>query len=221
VGVHFQLEPGWHIYWINPGDAGQPPNVQWVLPAGWIAGAIEWPAPERLANAAGVDYGYNGEATLLTKVKVPATARLGPADLNADLHWLVCKEMCVPQKGQAKLSLRVAPKAVPDQTGKQRIADIRAKLPKTLPAEWKANVLVSPKNFLLNFMPGTKVEKAEFFPSEMQVIENASPQKLSSTSTRAQLSLDKGDAAAKATALKGVLVLNGTDAYTLNVPIKR
>src|SRR3954470_12069322 len=72
VGIHFQLEPGWHIYWMNPGDAGQPPSVQWALPAGWSAGAIEWPAPERLTNAAGVDYGYNGEATLLTKVKVPA-----------------------------------------------------------------------------------------------------------------------------------------------------
>ena len=20
LGVHFSLEPGWHIYWINPGD---------------------------------------------------------------------------------------------------------------------------------------------------------------------------------------------------------
>jgi DsbC/DsbD-like thiol-disulfide interchange protein len=221
VGVHFQLEPGWHISWMNPGDAGQPPNVQWVLPAGWASGAIEWPAPVRLSNPAGVDYGYNGEAILLTKVKVPATARPGSADLNADLRWLVCKEMCVPQKGQAKLTLHVAPKAAPDPNGKQRIGDTRAKLPKTLPADWKANVLSNPKNFLLNFMPGAKVEKAEFFPAEPQVIENAATQKLSSTSTRAQLSLDKGEAAAKATALRGVLVLNSTDAYALNIPIKR
>jgi hypothetical protein len=70
-------------------------------------------------------------------------------------------------------------------------------------------------------MPGTKVDKAEFFPADQQVIQNAAPQKLSSTSTRAQLSLDKGEAAAKATALKGVLVLNSTDAYALSIPIKR
>jgi DsbC/DsbD-like thiol-disulfide interchange protein len=221
VGIHFQLEPGWHIYWMNPGDAGLPPTVQWALPTGWTAGAIEWPAPERLTNAAGVDYGYNGEATLLTKVKVPPTAKPGSADLNADLKWLVCKEQCVPQNAHAKLTVQVAPKAVPDSNGKQQIAATRAKLPKTLPADWKANVLSNPRNFLLNFMPGAKVEKAEFFPAEPQVIENAAPQKLSSTSTRAQLSLDKSDAAAKASALKGVLVLNGTDAYSLNIPIKR
>lgn len=221
VGIHFQLEPGWHIYWMNPGDAGQPPSVQWALPAGWSAGAIEWPAPERLTNPAGVDYGYNGEATLLTKVKVPATAKPGAADLNADMKWLVCKEQCVPQKGQAKLSVQVGAKAAPDANGKQQIAATRAKLPKTFPADWKANVLSNPKNFLLNFMPGAKIEKADFFPAEPQVIENASLQKLSSTSTRAQLALDKADGAAKATALKGVLVLNDTDAYLLNIPIKR
>lgn len=221
VGIHFQLEPGWHIYWMNPGDAGQPPSIKWALPAGWTAGAIEWPAPERLTNPAGVDYGYNGEATLLTKVKVPATMKTGAFDVHADLRWLVCKEMCIPQKGQAKLSLRVAPKAAPDPDGKQKVADTRARLPRIMPAEWKVNVLSNPKNFLLNFRPGTKVDKAEFFPAEPQVIENAAPQKLSSTSTRAQLSLDKGDAAATATALKGVLVLNSTDAYALNIPIKR
>ena len=221
LGIHFQLESGWHIYWMNPGDAGQPPNVQWALPAGWTAAPIEWPAPQRLANPAGVDYGYNDEVTLLTKMRVPPNATTGAVDVNANLRWLVCKEMCVPQNGQAKLTLHIAPKAVPDTIGKQQIADTRAKLPKTLPSEWKANVLSNPKSFLLNFMPGAKVDKAEFFPAELQVIENAAPQKLSSTSTRAQLSLDKGDAAAKATALKGVLVLNSTDAYALNIPIKR
>jgi thiol:disulfide interchange protein DsbD len=221
LGIHFRLEPGWHIYWLNPGDAGQPPSVQWSLPAGWTAGALNWPAPERLTNPAGVDYGYNGETTLMTRVKVPATARPGSADLKADLRWLVCREQCVPQKGQAKLGLHVATKSVPDVNGKQQIAATRARLPKPLPQDWKTNVIAKPTQFVLNFMPGFKVEKADFFPAEPQIIANAAPQKLSSTSSRAQLALDKADAAAKATVLKGVLVVNGTDAWALNIPIKK
>jgi DsbC/DsbD-like thiol-disulfide interchange protein len=221
VGILFQLPPGWHIYWINPGDSGQPPNVQWALPAGWTAGTIEWPAPERLSNPAGVDYGYTGEVTLLSKVKVPETATPGVAELRADLYWLICKEMCVSQKGQARLTLAVGGKPAPNPYGRQKIVATQAKLPKALPADWKVNVLSNPRQFLLNFMPGVKVEKAEFFPADPQVIENASAQKLSATSTRAQLSLDKGEAAKKTAALKGVLVLNGTDVYTVNVPIKR
>src|SRR5215469_1213783 len=34
LGVHFTLEKGWHIYWINPGDSGQPPSFKWILPPG-------------------------------------------------------------------------------------------------------------------------------------------------------------------------------------------
>ncbi len=221
VGVHFKLAPGWHIYWLNPGDSGQPPSVHWGLPSAWTASSTEWPAPERLTNPAGVDYGYKDEVILLTRLKVPATAKPGSAPINADLTWLICREQCIPQKGSAHLNLNVAPKPAPDPNGKAQIAATRAKLPKPILAEWKANVLSNPRQFLLNFMAGTKVEKAEFFPAEQQVIENAAPQKLSSTSVRAQLALTKADGASKATALKGVLVLNGTDAYAVNLPLKK
>ena len=220
VGIQFQLEPGWHIYWMNPGDAGQPPSVQWTLPAGWAAGPVEWPAPFRLTNAAGVDYGYEGQATLLTKLKVPATAKPGPANLHADVKWLVCKEQCVPQKTQAQLNLNIASKTAADPDAKAQFTAARSKLPKAIPADWKANVLANPRQLLLNLMPGAKVDQAVFFPSEPQVIENASPQKLSSTSVRAQLALDRVTGAKKPAALKGVLILNGAEAYNVNLPIK-
>ena len=28
------LEPGWHVYWQNPGDSGEPPQIHWALPEG-------------------------------------------------------------------------------------------------------------------------------------------------------------------------------------------
>ncbi len=220
VGIQFQIEPGWHIYWMNPGDAGQPPSVQWALPAGWSASALEWPAPFRLTNAAGVDYGYEGQATLLTKLKIPAKARPGPANLHADVKWLVCKEQCIPQKTQAQLNLNVAAKSVVDPETKAQITAARSKLPKAIPGEWKANVLTNPRQFLLNFMPGAKIEQAVFFPAEPQVIDNAAPQKLSATSVRAQLALDKVTGVKKPAILKGVLVLDGAEAYNVNLPIK-
>src|SRR6478609_5887049 len=52
LGIHFILEPGWHIYWINPGDSGQPPSFQWQLPSGFTAGEIQWPRPERMQSSA-------------------------------------------------------------------------------------------------------------------------------------------------------------------------
>jgi len=29
IGILFRLDEGWHIYWQNPGDSGEPPQVQW------------------------------------------------------------------------------------------------------------------------------------------------------------------------------------------------
>src|ERR1700682_3563826 len=67
-GLHFQLEKGWHIYWVNPGDSGQPPRVEWHLPEGLSAGEIEWPAPRRLGTSSIVDYGYEDAVVLLVAV---------------------------------------------------------------------------------------------------------------------------------------------------------
>ncbi len=30
LGLYFKLEPGWHIYWKNAGDSGEPPRRQSV-----------------------------------------------------------------------------------------------------------------------------------------------------------------------------------------------
>ena len=27
AGLYFKLESGWHVYWKNPGDAGEPPHA--------------------------------------------------------------------------------------------------------------------------------------------------------------------------------------------------
>lgn len=222
IGIHFQLEPGWHIYWVNPGDSGEPAKVQWSLSPGWTAGPIEWPAPHRMTNPAGVDYGYDGQPTLLTRVKIGSQTKLGSINyLVANLRWLVCKEMCVSQKGTAKTTIQVATTAAPDENGKPIVDAARAQLPKPLPAEWKTNVMKNPSQWLLNFRPGFKVNDAAFYPLEPQVIENAAPQKLSSTSMRAQLALKKDTGGNAPDRLKGVLVVNGTDAYNIDLPLKK
>ncbi len=220
VGIHFQLEPGWHIYWQNPGDSGEPLKAEWRFPYGYSAGPIEWPAPERMTNIAGVDYGYENEVTLLTRLKVPESARTGATFLTATLRWLICKNMCMEQKNEASLTVHVGDKVIPAEPAvSQLFAAAKAKLPKSLPAEWKANAMSNSPQLLLNFRPGMKVNDAEFFPVDKQVIENAAPQKLSSTSTRAQLSLKKDLTGPKPARLKGVLVLNKTDAYNVDLPL--
>lgn len=74
LGLHFQLENGWHIYWVNPGDSGEPPLVKWQLPAGVKADEIEWPTPRRLGTSSIVDFGYEDDVMLLVPLRAGAAA---------------------------------------------------------------------------------------------------------------------------------------------------
>src|SRR3984893_9549481 len=98
-GLNFQLEKGWHIYWVNPGDSGQPPRVEWHLPAGLRSGEIEWPAPWRLGTSTIVDFVYEDAVMLLVPVSAPSNLpAILSAQLGADLKVLVCREICIPGK---------------------------------------------------------------------------------------------------------------------------
>ena len=77
LGLHFQLEPGWHVYWKNPGDSGQAPRIHWTSPVGVDAGEIDWPAPDRLTAGPLVDFGYEGDVLLPISLGVPPGASNG------------------------------------------------------------------------------------------------------------------------------------------------
>ncbi len=50
LGFQVELEPGWHLYWVNPGDAGLAPNARWTLPEGFTAGPLRHPVPKKAAR---------------------------------------------------------------------------------------------------------------------------------------------------------------------------
>ncbi|HKU54437.1 MAG TPA: protein-disulfide reductase DsbD domain-containing protein, partial [Rhizomicrobium sp.] len=74
VALEEKIAPRWHTYWKNPGDAGAPTEIQWTLPPGWKADAIQWPRPKRLAVGPLMDYGYEGTPWFLIKLTAPADA---------------------------------------------------------------------------------------------------------------------------------------------------
>src|SRR5258706_15479344 len=43
AGLQMRMPSGWHTYWRNSGDSGGPTEIEWQLPPGITAGAIQWP----------------------------------------------------------------------------------------------------------------------------------------------------------------------------------
>ncbi|MBU4433966.1 MAG: thiol:disulfide interchange protein, partial [Alphaproteobacteria bacterium] len=71
VALRQKIQPGWHTYWRNPGDAGDATKIVWTLPTGWTAGDIVWPTPEKSRVGPLLDYAYTGQVLLPVPITVP------------------------------------------------------------------------------------------------------------------------------------------------------
>ena len=99
LGLHFKLAKGWHIYWSNPGAAGEPPKLDLTLPTGAKASDLAFPTPERVRQSDEVmSYAYLGEVLLPFTVTPPAG--LTAFQVKAKASWLICEKICVPEQGE-------------------------------------------------------------------------------------------------------------------------
>jgi len=84
VALELDIRDGWHTYWRNPGDSGEPTKLAWVLPPGFSAGDIVWTTPHRFEIAPLVNYGYAKHAVHLVQLTAPKDLKAGtPAALTA------------------------------------------------------------------------------------------------------------------------------------------
>lgn len=94
MGLHFDLEPGWKIYWRNPGEAGLPPEPNWSASENVAGVDMEWPAPHRFVAFGIESIGYSDEVVFPLTMQpddpeAPITAR-------AAVDFLICEEICIP-----------------------------------------------------------------------------------------------------------------------------
>ncbi len=225
LGLRFQLEKGWHIYWVNPGDSGEPPRVEWQLPAGFTAGAMEWPTPRRLESASIVDYGYEDAVLLIVPLHAAASlAAQKPVRLGAQVRLLVCShEICIPGKAELTLTLPIKSQApATDAPTAELFAATHKSLPRPAPGNWRFSVADANDSFVLTANVGHQITQAVFFPLAESQIENAAPQKLLAEKAGFRLTLRKSDRLLKPIKrLKGVLVLSGDRAFLIDVPISK
>jgi len=215
VSVAFEqvIRPKWHTYWLNPGDVGQPTTLSWSLPAGWKAGALEWPYPMRLPVGPFMDYGYEGKVWILTTLTAPADATPGTAiTLNAKASWLVCKEICIPEDAELALPLKIgAPVKVPTTVAAFTAA--RARLP--VPSPWAMRYALSPTLELYVAARALAIARpmsAEFFPFATGVVIAPAAQTMGFASNGLVLRMTPGKFfSKKGGALEGVLVLTSAD----------
>ena len=182
VGLKLRMSDQWHTYWKNPGDSGLPTRIQWILPEGWKAGEIQWPYPRPLPVGPLMNYGYEDEVVLLTELTAPASAKPGSYAVKAKADWLVCKDVCIPEKGELDLVLPVAAgEPASNPRFQAHIERARNMLPVDAPG-WKFDSAIAGGKLVVRLAPPAGAAaipvKIAFFPEREQLIEPAAPQRV-------------------------------------------
>lgn len=181
VGLHQDITPGWHTYWRNPGDSGEPTRIHLSLPDGWQAGGIVWPAPKPYPLGPLTNYGYSDEVTLPVPVTVPDGAAPGPLTIQAEATWLVCEEICIPEEGSFTLELEVGESRI-DRAGARLVETALQRAPEPAPGGVKAGLDRRGDRLVLTLAGGPfseasgTIREPAFFPYEGGVIDHAAPQ---------------------------------------------
>jgi thiol:disulfide interchange protein len=220
VGLHFTLDKGWHVYWVNAGDSGEPPSIKWTLPAGITAGAMQFPAPRRLPLGPLMDFGYEDEVLFPITLNAASTLKAPATDeLTARVNWLVCREVCIPGKADLALPLQVTSAQGPTDPDRQALFDrFQRRLPQPLPSSAQALFAATPSGFTLA-LKGHNTSSAEFFPLDQTQIANAAPQPVRIVDGAVEISLKKDENfRAQLAQLNGVLVLGDGTAYEIHAP---
>ena len=219
LGLRFILDPGWHIYWVNPGDSGGPPAAFWQPGAGLTPGDLEWPAPARIPSGPLVNYGYFGDVVLPFPIR--AGARTADGTLGATLAWMVCRDICVAGKGRLAISFPLAGDAAAAVPAWKTMSDDgRARVPRPPPAAWRVQVEEAGDAWLLTVSTGRREAGGVFFPIDGGVIDEPAPQHPEPTDGGLRLRLEKSDALTTVPAvLRGVLTLESGASHELALPL--
>jgi len=102
IGIKMDMQKNWHTYWKNPGDSGGPIKVKWNLPENVTIKGPLWPTPELLPYPPLMTYGYKDFVIFPYIVSYTDINNLG--FVGADIDFLICDDVCVPEKANINTS---------------------------------------------------------------------------------------------------------------------
>tara|TARA_R110002094_G_scaffold96134_8_gene96863 strand:- start:3290 stop:5392 length:2103 start_codon:yes stop_codon:yes gene_type:complete len=214
AALKMDLDPGWHVYWRNAGDAGLPPQLVHrntsSIPGGAIGDFI-WPVPHLLPVVEGeiMDYGYSDQVILPFSLMIPANAS-GVVQLDVLADYLICEDICIPESADVSLALNVGD-AMPNPMHGTMISDWIVKAPTAFAGEARLDTSATPWKLSLRGAPGlTRDASLRFFPFAHE-ISHPADQPASFGTDGATLSLTPASTDMPEGPLDGVLVIEQID----------
>ena len=77
VALHLHSDPGWHTYWVNPGDTGTPIHLFFKVSHGVKVQKVLFPIPERQQTGPLIAFGYSHLLLLPIELKLDQDLAVG------------------------------------------------------------------------------------------------------------------------------------------------
>ena len=170
IGVLFKIEPGWHIYWKNPGDSGQATKIEWQLPESWKTSELLWPYPHRYFEKGGIKtYAYSDEVLLFADLIIPPIVPEKDIELQfgANVSFLVCKDRCVP--GKQSLNKKINLSLSAPESPSANYKDFH-RFEKLVPYAFKLEYEILKTNDKIIFKLPNTISKSNFFDSNSNAV---------------------------------------------------
>ncbi|MEM8484950.1 MAG: thioredoxin family protein [Bacteroidota bacterium] len=228
LGLHLEMDPGWHSYWLNPGDSGEPTEIVWDLPATFSTDAIQWPIPHKIDLPPLRTYGYENEVTLLTAITPPADLATGSKiEITATVYWLICEEICLPAEEAVSIQLPVEAATPTSSADAPLFNTARNQLPVS-DESWDVAATSTTGSYVLRVVPPSAFEgnweDVHFFSSAQSVVEHAAPQPVTRDGNAYLIGLQQSEYAGGLTEqLTGVLINKSADntlALAVDIPVQ-
>ena len=203
IGIRMDMQKHWHTYWKNPGDSGGPLKVKWQVPVEYNIDDVQWPAPELIPYPPLMTYGYEDFVIFPFKVDISASQSLDY--INADIDFLICEDICVPEQAIINTSFQ-------DLIIDNRLDDWVLKVPNvTLPviSSQKDNILE------LRFSFNETIEDIYFYIEEKDIVLYSNEQKLIKEENNWLLQVFIEDDPDFNKVINGVISINN-DSYIIN-----
>ena len=143
IGLEFKLEPGWKIYWRQPGDSGLPPELDFSSSKNLSSYEIKWPYPIKELEAANILTNIYKDNVIIP-LKISVIDKSKTLYLDAALSFQVCKDICIPL--ETSLFLKLYPGKSEPTNNLHRIELALSKVPKDYSKSGIKNISISKKS---------------------------------------------------------------------------
>lgn len=218
LGVRFQMDDGWHIYWRNPGGSGSPPQFSWTLAPTLEVGGVEWPLPSRIVTDGVVSYGY--ERDVLLPFPAKRTRPQAAATIGVAVDYVICHDVCVKELASAALYLPGTGTTRPTADGAALFVRAASLLPESAPLSWKPSARATDEEIVLHLTARGLRGPVEFLPFANGLIDDGAPQRRVVANGAVTLFLRKSPYYARPpSTLDGLVVVGNARSYLVRAPL--